>query len=60
MSAIAVRVQGLGKEYRIGERLRYKTLRDSLMGVARAPLRFFRRRIGNGGYGGSGSGRCGA
>jgi homopolymeric O-antigen transport system ATP-binding protein len=52
MSAIAVRVQGLGKEYRIGERLRYKTLRDSLMGVAGAPLRFFRRRIGNGGRGG--------
>jgi lipopolysaccharide transport system ATP-binding protein len=29
----------LGKRYRIGERERYKALRDSLAGIARAPIR---------------------
>ena len=44
MSVLAVRVEGLGKQYRIGEeRIRYKTLRESLMGMAAAPLRLFRR-----------------
>ncbi len=45
MSAIAVRVEGLGKEYQIGERrrARYKTMRDALTGMATAPLRLFRR-----------------
>lgn len=35
MSAIAIRVENLGKRYRIGKRERYQTLRDSLAGAAR-------------------------
>src|SRR5438105_9625485 len=31
MSDIAIRVEGLGKQYRIGRRERYKTLRESIM-----------------------------
>jgi lipopolysaccharide transport system ATP-binding protein len=31
MSATAIRVEGLGKRYRIGERIRYKSLRESIM-----------------------------
>ena len=30
MSDVAIRVEGLGKEYRIGKRERYKTLRDTV------------------------------
>ena len=30
MSDIAIRVEGLGKQYRVGKRERYKTLRDTL------------------------------
>ena len=49
MSEIAVRVQGLAKEYRIGIRTeRYKTLRDSLVALAGAPARMLRRRGGGG------------
>ncbi|MGH9368298.1 MAG: ABC transporter ATP-binding protein, partial [Thermoanaerobaculia bacterium] len=45
MSKLAVRARGLGKKYRIGgrKRIRYKTLRESLAGLAGAPLRFLRR-----------------
>jgi lipopolysaccharide transport system ATP-binding protein len=39
MSDIAIRVDGLGKQYRIGKRERYKTLRDTLVETATAPLR---------------------
>ncbi|HQT93684.1 MAG: ABC transporter [Acidobacteria bacterium 21-70-11] len=39
MSAPAIRVSGLGKRYRIGERLRYKSLRES---VSNAVTRTFR------------------
>ena len=35
----AIRVEGLGKRYRIGEQQRYLTLRDRLAGVLRAPAR---------------------
>ncbi|MEX1245573.1 MAG: ABC transporter ATP-binding protein [Thermoanaerobaculia bacterium] len=49
MSDIAVRVQGLAKEYHIGIRTeRYKTLRDSLAALASAPARWLRRRHGAG------------
>jgi lipopolysaccharide transport system ATP-binding protein len=45
MTQLAVRVQELGKEYEIGLRAeKYKTLRDTLMSMASAPARLFRRR----------------
>jgi lipopolysaccharide transport system ATP-binding protein len=39
MSDIAIRVENLGKRYRIGKRERYKTLRDSLTDTIYAPFR---------------------
>ena len=42
MTEVAIRVEGLGKQYRIGQaRRKHRTLRDTLMGaaVARAPRR---------------------
>lgn len=46
MSVNAIRVEDLGKRYRIGgPREEYKTLRDALAGVARAPLGWFGRRV---------------
>ncbi len=39
----AIRVEALGKRYRIGERPRYLALRDRLGGVLRAPVRLFKR-----------------
>jgi lipopolysaccharide transport system ATP-binding protein len=39
MSEIAIRVKGLGKQYRIGKREAYRTLRDSLTEVFTAPFR---------------------
>src|SRR6202030_913553 len=42
MSSIVIRAEGLGKQYRVGERERYLTLRDVLMKVVRSPLNFFR------------------
>ena len=36
---IAIRVENLGKRYRIGERQRYKALRDTLTDGLRAPIR---------------------
>ena len=38
MSDMAIQVNGLGKRYRIGKRLRYKTLRDSLADAWRTPF----------------------
>ena len=38
MSEVRIRVEGLGKQYRIGKRERYKTLRDSLMNAVSAPV----------------------
>lgn len=43
MSAVAIRVEGLSKMYRIGERQPYKSLRESIM---RALSRSFRREPG--------------
>jgi len=44
MSDIAVRVENLSKRYRIGgPQARYKTLRESLVDMARAPARRLRR-----------------
>lgn len=39
MSDIAIRVERLGKRYRIGERQRYKALRDTLSDAFYAPFR---------------------
>ncbi|MGH8102952.1 MAG: polysaccharide ABC transporter ATP-binding protein [bacterium] len=39
MSEVAIRVNGLGKRYRIGRRESYRTLRDSLTDLIHAPLR---------------------
>lgn len=43
MSDSAIRVEGLGKEYRIGVRERYRTLRDSLADIVRLPGRGLQR-----------------
>ena len=37
MSDIAIRVENLGKQYRIGQRQRYHSLRESLARRAAAP-----------------------
>lgn len=39
MSDVAIRVEGLGKRYRLGERAPYKTLRESLTRAASRPFR---------------------
>lgn len=37
---VAIRVEGLGKEYRIGKKVdRYRTLRDTLSSAAKAPIK---------------------
>lgn len=48
MNDIAISVEGLGKLYRIGERERYYTLRDTLSRAFGAPLNWFNKaRNGN-------------
>jgi len=42
MSDIAIRVEKLGKQYRIGKQERYKTLRDTLADTVTAPFRWLR------------------
>jgi lipopolysaccharide transport system ATP-binding protein len=45
VDGVAIRVEGLGKQYRIGgQRARYSTLRDKLSGFASAPLKSLRGR----------------
>jgi len=40
MTDIAIRVENLSKQYRIGgPQARYRTIRESLTGAARAPFR---------------------
>src|SRR6266566_2829457 len=39
MSDVAILCQGIGKQYRIGERERYKALRDVVTEAIRAPFR---------------------
>jgi lipopolysaccharide transport system ATP-binding protein len=39
MTDIAIRCEGLGKQYRIGERERYKALRDTIADTVSAPFR---------------------
>ncbi|TKB94773.1 MAG: ABC transporter ATP-binding protein [Nitrospira sp.] len=38
MGDIAIRVEGIGKEYRIGKKERYKTLRDTLTSTFAGPF----------------------
>ena len=42
MSSAVIRVEGLGKRYRVGERERYLALRDVLMRAIQSPLKLFR------------------
>jgi len=49
MSNFAIRVQGLGKRYRIGTpAMNYRTLRDSLSRMIQAPLRMLQHAGSNG------------
>jgi lipopolysaccharide transport system ATP-binding protein len=43
MSDIAIRVEGLGKRYKLGAPQRYRTLRDTLEDTFTAPFRWFQR-----------------
>jgi lipopolysaccharide transport system ATP-binding protein len=43
MSDIAIRAENLGKQYRIGKRERYQTLRDTVTSALAAPFRRLRR-----------------
>jgi len=46
MSDYAIRVQDLGKQYRIGAQIdRYRTFRDTLIDAASWPMRMIRRRF---------------
>lgn len=52
MSAAAIRVLGVGKEYRLGQRESYRALRDILTDALMAPARRMRRMLsGRGGAG---------
>ena len=44
MTNFAIRVENLGKRYRLGQREPYKTLRDTLVRAATASLHALRRR----------------
>lgn len=49
MSDVAIRVEGLGKKYRIGKRQKYKALRDEIADLAALPYRAVKNIItGNG------------
>jgi lipopolysaccharide transport system ATP-binding protein len=48
VSDIAIKCEGLSKQYRIGERESYKALRDVLTDAATAPFRRLRSTLGNG------------
>ncbi|HEV3468840.1 MAG TPA: ATP-binding cassette domain-containing protein, partial [Pyrinomonadaceae bacterium] len=53
MSDVAIRIEGLGKQYRIGRREAYKTLRETLVEAAAGPLRAVRSLAGRNGHGGA-------
>ncbi|HET6646993.1 MAG TPA: ABC transporter ATP-binding protein, partial [Pyrinomonadaceae bacterium] len=48
MTDIAIRCEGLSKQYRIGERESYKALRDVITDAAAAPFRRLRSAVRNG------------
>ena len=45
MSDVAIRAKGLGKQYRIGERQKYKALRDTLTDTIYSPFRMMRAML---------------
>lgn len=45
MDDVAIRIEGLGKQYKIGQRERYKTLRDSLISAFTAPFHSMRAAL---------------
>jgi len=47
MNDVAIRIDKIGKRYKIGQRERYLALRDVLTQTLTAPLRLFRRGNGN-------------
>jgi len=49
MSDIAIQVEGVSKLYRLGERQRYKTARESLMRTLSAPVRTIRQLVNTNG-----------
>jgi lipopolysaccharide transport system ATP-binding protein len=49
MTDIAIRCEGLSKQYRIGERVRYKTFRDTLSSAASLPFRRLRSSLSHSG-----------
>ena len=51
MSDLAIRVDQVGKQYRIGEQERYKALRDVITDAAAAPFRAVRSALRNGNNG---------
>src|ERR1044072_7119877 len=48
MSDIAIKVEGLSKQYRIGEQERYKALRDVITDAAASPFRRLHSAFSNG------------
>ena len=50
MSEIAIRCEGLGKQYRTGERERYAALRDKLTEAMSAPFRKVRAAFSQNGH----------
>src|SRR5256885_979335 len=56
MSDIAIRCEGLGKRYRIGERERYKALRDVITDGVAAPFRKLRSTFSRNGASSNGNG----
>jgi lipopolysaccharide transport system ATP-binding protein len=48
MTKIAIRVEHLGKRYRIGQRESYKTFRDAITNIAAAPLRQLMKKSNSG------------
>ena len=56
MSDVAIRVENLGKRYRIGERERYLALRDVLTRAISAPARLFGPRKPASSFNGNGNG----
>jgi lipopolysaccharide transport system ATP-binding protein len=46
MSDVVIRCEGIGKRYRLGQRQRYRALRDTLTDALRAPFRRLRTAFG--------------
>ena len=46
MSTVAIRCEEIGKRYRMGQRQRYRSLRDTLADALAAPFRWMRTALG--------------